>query len=241
VGASFDIPESTCRFAAMGTLGLLEILRDCSPMPRFLHVSSSEVFGNPETSPQTEQTPFRPATPYGVAKTFATQMVQVYRQSFGLFACNAICFNHESPRRGESFVTRKITRSAARIKLGIEQSLNLGNVDGERDWGFAGDYVKGFHSMLQLDTACDLVFASGTTHRVKDWLDLAFGYCGLDWRDYVREDPRYFRKADPSRLVGDPSLAAQTIGWQPETSFEQMVTEMVEADLQREKKKVASC
>ncbi|MCR9296442.1 MAG: GDP-mannose 4,6-dehydratase, partial [bacterium] len=140
VGASFDIPESTCRFAAMGSLGLLEILRDCDPTPRLLHVSSSEIFGQPKQMPQNEMTPLQPATPYGVAKAFATQMVQVYRQSFGIFACNAICYNHESPRRGESFVTRKITRSAARIKLGLDSELLLGNLDAQRDWGYAPDY-----------------------------------------------------------------------------------------------------
>ena len=231
VGASFDIPESTCQFAAMGTLRLLEILRDCQPIPKLLHISSSEIFGHPSVAPQNEDTPLRPVTPYGVAKSFSTQMVQVYRQSFGLFACNAICFNHESPRRGQSFVTRKITRSAARIQRGQEHELVLGNLDAERDWGYAPDYVEGFHRMLQLDEPTDLVFATGQLHRVRDWLEIAFRHVGLDWRDYVRQDPKYIRKADPSRLVGDASKALQLIQWSPQTDFESMVIAMVDAEL----------
>lgn len=231
VGASFDIPESTCRFAAMGSLGLLEILRDCDPTPRLLHVSSSEIFGQPKQMPQNEMTPLQPATPYGVAKAFATQMVQVYRQSFGIFACNAICYNHESPRRGESFVTRKITRSAARIKLGLDSELILGNLDAQRDWGFAPDYVRGFHDMLQMEEPQDLVLATGKLHRVRDWLEIAFQHLDLDWRDYVKQDPVYVRKTDPSHLVGDASRAKQVLGWEAQTSFSQMVVQMVEADL----------
>lgn len=190
VGASFEIPESTCEFTAMGTLRLLEIVRDLDPLPKFLHVGSSEMFGQPTEQPQNEQTPLRPITPYGVAKTFATNMVRVYRESFGLFACNAICFNHESPRRGESFVTRKITRAAARIKLGLQSSVVLGNVDGQRDWGCASDYVDAFQRMLQMDQPCDLVLATGKLHRVSDWLDIAFDHLDLDWQKYVETDPR---------------------------------------------------
>lgn len=231
VAVSFEVPESTCQFTAMGTLRLLEILRDCHPAPRFLHVGSSEVFGMPASSPQNEQTPYCPVTPYGVAKAFATQMVRVYRDSFGLFACNAICFNHESPRRGESFVTRKITRAAARIKLGLDDKLSMGSVDAQRDWGYAPDFVEAFWKMLQLEQPTDLVLATGKLHRVRDWLDAAFGYVGLDWHNYVEFDPRFVRKADPQTLLGDPSLARSLIDWQPKISFQQLVEQMVEAEL----------
>ncbi len=231
VGASFDIPESTCEFTAMGTLRLLEILRDCEPVPKLLHASSSEIFGAPQSSPQNEQTPLRPITPYGVAKAFATEMVRVYRESFGFFACNAICFNHESPRRGESFVTRKITRSAVRIKQGLQQELILGNLDAQRDWGYAPDYVHGFWQMLQMPTACDLLFATGQLHTVKDWLQVAFETLDLDWRDFVKVDPRFLRKADPNRLLGDSSLARSLLSWQPTLSFQEMVHAMVKAEL----------
>ncbi|MFO1066402.1 MAG: GDP-mannose 4,6-dehydratase [Pirellulales bacterium] len=231
VGASFDIPESTCEFTAMGTLRLLEILRDCDKPPKFLHAGSSEIFGSPRAQPQNEETPLQPVTPYGVAKAFAVQMVRVYRESFGLFVCNAICFNHESARRGESFVTRKITRSAARIKMGLQDSLTLGNVDGRRDWGYAPDFVRGFHAMLQLDQPRDFVLATGELHTVRDWLDIAFDQVGLNWKDYVRTDPKFVRKADPATLVGDPSAARAVLNWKPETSFESMVRAMVESDL----------
>ena len=232
VGASFAIPESTCEFTAMGTLRLLEIVRDLDPMPKFLHVGSSEMFGHPDEQPQNENTSLCPITPYGVAKAFATNMVRVYRESFSLFACTAICFNHESPRRGESFVTRKITRAAARIKLGLQSNVVLGNVDGQRDWGCAIDYVEAFHRMLQMNEPRDLVLATGKLHRVSDWLEIAFSHMGLDWRKYVETDPRFLRKADPTRLVGDPSQALRSIGWSPTTSFEAMVRNMVDHDLQ---------
>lgn len=234
VGASFEIPESTCEFTAMGTLRLLEILRDCDPMPKFAHISSSEIFGTPAVQPQNADTPMRPITPYGVAKAFATQMVRVYRDSFSMFACNAICFNHESPRRGESFVTRKITRSAARIKLGRQQSLPLGNIDGKRDWGYAPDYVRGIHAMLQHSTPKDFVFSTGVLHSVSDWLDIAFGHVGLNWRDYVKYDRRFARSADPVQLVGDASAARNELAWKPQVAFEDIVTIMVEADCRRE-------
>mgnify|MGYP003666133574 CR=1 FL=1 len=232
VAVSFEVPESTCQFAAMGTLGLLEILRDCDPIPKFLHISSSEIFGSPKESPQNESTPHRPITPYGVAKSFATDMVRVYRDSFELFACNAICFNHESPRRGESFVTRKITNAAARIKLGLDDRLRLGSLEAQRDWGYAPDFVEAFWQMLQADEPLDLVLATGQTHQVRDWLDIAFRHVGLDWNDYVELDERYLRKADPQRLVGDSSLAHERIGWKPRISFSRMVQLMVDAELQ---------
>lgn len=230
VGASFEIPESTCEFTAMGTLRLLEILRDLDPLPRMLHVSSSEIFGHPEVSPQDEQTPMRPVTPYGVAKAFATDMVRVYRESFGFFACNAICYNHESPRRGESFVTRNITRSAVRIQRGLQHELLLGNLDATRDWGYAPNYVEAFWRMLQADEATDLVLATGQPHSVRDWLQVAFDAVGLDWHDYVELDPRFLRKADPSRLLGNPARARERIGWAPTVSFEEMVRAMVAAE-----------
>lgn len=230
VGASFDIPESTCEFTAMGTLRLLEILRDLEPVPRLLHVSSSEIFGHPDVSPQDELTPMRPVTPYGVAKAFATDMVRVYRASFGFFACNAICYNHESPRRGESFVTRKITRSAVRIQRGLQHELLLGNLDATRDWGYAPNYVEAFWRMLQADEATDLVLATGQPHSVKDWLQVAFEAVGLDWQNYVKLDPRFLRKADPSRLLGNPSRARERIGWAPTVSFEEMVRSMIAAE-----------
>jgi GDPmannose 4,6-dehydratase len=232
VGASFEIPESTCEFTAMGTLRLLEILRDCDPVPRLLHVGSSEIFGQPTTAPQDEMTPMRPITPYGVAKAFATDMVRVYRESFGLFACNAICYNHESPRRGESFVTRKIVRSVVRIKRGLQKELYLGNLEAQRDWGYAPDYVDGFWRMLQQERASDLILATGVLHTVKDWLRVAFGTVDLNWEEYVKVDPKFLRKADPSTLVGDPRRAREQLGWQPSISFSEMVQSMVEAELQ---------
>ncbi len=231
VAVSFEVPESTCQFTAMGTLKLLEILRDCDPAPRFLHTGSSEVFGQPESGPQNESTPFRPVTPYGVAKAFATEMVRVYRESFGLYACNAICFNHESPRRGESFVSRKITRSAARIKFGIDKKLTMGSVDAQRDWGYAPDFVEAFWRMLQQEQPRDLVLSTGKLHQVKDWLDIAFRHVGLDWKDYVEFDPRFTRKADPQSLVGDSTLAREKIGWEPRVSFSELVEQMVDAEL----------
>ncbi len=232
VGASFDIPESTCEFTAMGTLRLLEILRDLDPKPRFLHASSSEIFGRPDHWPQTESTSFNPVTPYGVAKAFATQMVKVYREAFGFYACNAICYNHESPRRGESFVTRKITRSVARIKHGLQDRLMLGNLQARRDWGFAGDYVDAMWRMLQQDQADDYVIATGQDHTVADFLEVAFGQAGLDYRQYVAVDPKFFRPTDVERLLGDPSHAQKTLQWTPATKFPDLVKMMVQSDLQ---------
>lgn len=234
VGASFDIPESTCEFTAMGTLRLLEILRDCEPRPKFAHASSSEIYGEPITFPQNESTPMQPMTPYGVAKAFATQMVRVYREKFGFFACNLICYNHESPRRGESFVTRKITRSAARIRAGREKVLSLGNILGMRDWGYAPDYMLGFHAALQHETPGDYVLATGQLHKVQDWLEISFGHLDLDWREFIKFDPRFARSVDPVSLVGDATRAKEHLCWQPRVPFEEMVKLMVDADCQRE-------
>lgn len=231
VGLSFEIPESTCDFTAMGTLRLLEILRDLDPMPRLMHISSSEVFGSPDESPQNENTPFRPVTPYGVAKAFATNMVRVYRESMGLFGCNAICFNHESPRRGESFVTRKVTQSAARISLGLQSSLEMGNLDGCRDWGYAPEYVEAMWMMLQRDVPGDYVLATGKTNTVRDLLDAAFGAVDLDWHEFVTVDSRFVRPADSMQLVGDPAKAQNELGWRAKTSFRTLIAQMVSSDV----------
>ncbi|TWU47563.1 GDP-mannose 4,6-dehydratase [Rubripirellula tenax] len=232
VGASFDIPESTCQFTAMGTLKLLEIIRDLVKKPKFLHISSSEIFGCPDESPQNEWTPMRPVSPYGVAKAFATQMTRLYRESFGLFAVNVICYNHESPRRGESFVTRKITRTAAEISLGIEDKLRMGSLDGRRDWGYAPDFVDAMWRTLQQETADDYVLATGVTHSVKDFLEAAFQSVGLDWRDHYQSDPRYMRPAEVTNLVGDATNAQRKLGWTATTKLEGIVKSMVKKDLE---------
>ncbi len=231
VGASFDIPESTCELTAICTLRLLEVLRDLPHRPRLLHMSSSEIFGRPAAAPQDEQTPLNPVSPYGVAKAFATQMVRVYRESHGFFACNAICYNHESPRRGESFVTRKITRGAARIKLGLEEKLHLGNLDAQRDWGFAGDYVQAMWRMLQQAEPDDYVVATGQSHSVRDFLQLAFQAVDLDWQDHVEVDSRYLRPAEVCHLVGNPSKARAQLGWEPSMKLPELARVMVEHDL----------
>ncbi|KAA5543810.1 GDP-mannose 4,6-dehydratase [Roseiconus nitratireducens] len=231
VGASFEIPETTCDFTAMGTLRMLEIVRDLEKPPRFLHISSSEIFGRAEECPQCETTPMRPVTPYGIAKAFATQMVALYRDSFGLFACNAICYNHESPRRGESFVTRKITRAAAAISLGRQDSLSLGSLDGRRDWGYAPEYVQAMWRMLQQPAADDFVIATGTDHSVKDFLQAAFETVGLRWEDYVTQDPRFLRPSEGIRLVGDSSKATRVLGWQAAVKLPELAQIMVRDDI----------
>ncbi|WP_182864994.1 GDP-mannose 4,6-dehydratase [Rhodopirellula sp. JC639] len=231
VGASFEIPETTCEFTAMGTLRLLEILRDLDKKPKFLQISSSEIFGRPEQAPQNEATPMRPVTPYGIAKAFATQMVTLYRESFGLFACNAICYNHESPRRGESFVTRKITRAAAAISMGLEKTVSLGSLDGRRDWGYAPEYVDAMWRMLQQPAADDFVVATGTAHSVKDFLAASFDAVGLHWEDHVTQDPRYMRPSEGTHLVGDPAKAARVLQWKAETQLPKLAEIMVRSDL----------
>ncbi|MEO1615697.1 MAG: GDP-mannose 4,6-dehydratase [Planctomycetota bacterium] len=232
VGASFEIPETTCQFTAMGTLKLLEILRDLESPPKLVHISSSEVFGRPDAEPQNEKTPMRPVTPYGIAKAFATQMVTLYRESFGLFACNAICYNHESPRRGESFVTRKITRAAAAISLGQQDYVTLGSLDGRRDWGYAPEYVEAMWRMLQLEAADDFVLATGQTNSVKDFLAAAFESVGLDWSQHVKQDPRYLRPSEGTRLVGDASKAKDSFDWMATTLLPQLAQVMVQSDLE---------
>jgi len=230
VGASFEIPESTCEFTAMGTLRILEIVRDLPSPPRFLHASSSEIFGRPETSPQDETTPMRPITPYGIAKAFATQMTSLYRDSFNLFACNAICYNHESPRRGESFVTRKITRAVAAIEAGFQDTLYLGNIETKRDWGFAPDYVEAMWRVLQHDRPSDYILATGYGCTLKEFLAAAFGVVSLNWQDYVKVDPKFYRPADSVNLVGNADKAASELSWRPQADIRELTRVMVNHD-----------
>lgn len=233
VGLSFEIPESTCELTAMATLRIMEILRDLPRPPRFLHASSREIFGTPPKSPQDESTPVNPNSPYGCAKAFATQMTKIYRESHGLFFCNAICYNHESPRRGENFVTRKITLAAARIRAGLQKSLSLGDLDAQRDWGFAGDFVQAMWLMLQHSQPDDYVLATGVSHSIRDLLQLAFAHVGLDWLDHVQVDQRFLRPADATALLGDSSKARHVLGWQPSLDFAGLVRLMVDTDVNR--------
>lgn len=232
VGLSFEIPETTCEFTAMGTLRLLEIMRDLPEPPRFFHATSSEIFGRPADVPQTEQTPMAPVNPYGCAKAFATQMVRIYREAHGLFAVNGILYNHESPRRGENFVTRKICRAAAAIKAGRQQKLSLGDTSARRDWGHARDYVRGMWLALRHETPGDYVFATGRLHSVQDVLENAFASVDLDWTSYVETDPHLMRPAEPMQLVGDASKARAVLGWVPEIAFTDLIREMTLAELQ---------
>jgi GDPmannose 4,6-dehydratase len=231
VGLSFEIPESTCETTAMGTLRLLEILRDLPKPCRLFHASSSEIFGQPKTSPQDEQTPVAPVTPYGCAKAFATQMVAVYRRSHGLFACNGILFNHESPRRGEHFVTRKICRAAAAIRLGLEKELLLGDTTARRDWGHAQDYVRAMWLMLQQPEADDFVVATGELHSVQEVVEIAFATAQLDWRAHVRQEARLMRPTEPVGLEGNADKARRRLGWQPQATFASLVQDMTRAEL----------
>ena len=231
VGLSFEIPESTCEQTAMGTLRLLEMLRDLPKAPHFFHASSSEIFGKPESAPQTEETPMAPVSPYGCAKVFATQMVRVYRQTFGMFACNGIMYNHESPRRGENFVTRKICRAAAAIRKGYQRELMLGDTSAQRDWGYAPDYVEAMWLALNHATPEDFVFATGKLHTVQDVVETAFAAAGLDWKQFVRQDQRLLRPAEPSKLVGCADKAQRLLGWTARTSFRELIEKMVEAEL----------
>ena len=232
VGLSFELPESTCDEAGMATLRLLEIVRDQSPSVRFYHASTSEIFGNASESPQTEETPMRPTSPYGCAKAFATQLARVYRQSYGMFVCNGILYNHESPRRGENFVTRKIARSAARISRGLDVDLVLGNLESKRDWGRARDYVVAMWLMLQHEKPDDYVVATGEAHSVRDFVEAAFRVVDLPWKKYVKQDSAFDRPIEPARLVGCADKIRKTLGWKPSGGFEQLVREMVEAELE---------
>ncbi len=231
VGLSFEIPESTCEMTAMGTLRLLEMVRDLPNPPRLFHASSSEIFGQPTEVPQTEETAMRPVSPYGCAKAFATRMVSIYRETFQLFACNGIMYNHESPRRGENFVTRKICRAAAAIKHGQQRNLQLGDTSALRDWGFAPDYVLGMWQALQHDVSGDYVFSTGKLHSVQDVVEAAFAVVGLDWRQHVRRDPLMTRPAEPLRLVGNAAKASDYLGWKPTVSFHEMIELMTQSEL----------
>ncbi len=231
VGLSFEIPESTCELTAMGTLRLLEMIRDMPIPPKLYHASTSEIFGHPALAPQDEQTSFAPVNPYGCAKAFATQMVRIYRKTFGLFACNGIMYNHESPRRGENFVTRKICRAAAALKLGGQTELVLGDTAARRDWGDAREYVRGMWLVLQHPTAEDFVFATGQLHSVQDVVETAFAAVQLDWRRFVKQEARLMRLAEPENLVGNAAKARQSLNWQPRTSFAELITQMTRAEL----------
>jgi GDPmannose 4,6-dehydratase len=234
VRVSFDIPEYTGDVTALSTIRILEALRQTQVGSRFYQASSSEMFGKVREVPQTESTPFYPRSPYGAAKVYAYWTTVNYRESYGVFACNGILFNHESPRRGETFVTRKITRATARIKAGLEYKLYLGNLDAKRDWGYAKEYVEAMWLMLQQDKPDDYVIATGETHSVRDFLDEAFSYVDLDWHDYVEIDPKYYRPAEVDLLVGDASKAKAKLGWQPKTTFKELVRLMVDADIETE-------
>ena len=234
VRVSFDMPVETADVVGLGTLRLLEAVRDFENYTRrrvrFYQASSSEMFGKVAETPQNESTPFYPRSPYGVAKVAAYWATVNYREAYGIHASNGILFNHESPRRGETFVTRKITRAACRIKLGLQDKLYLGNLDSKRDWGFAGDYVEAMWLMLQQDEADDYVVATGETYSVREFLEKTFGYLDLDYNDYVAIDPRYFRPAEVDLLLGDPTKAREKLGWQPKVSFDELVKQMVDCD-----------
>lgn len=234
VRVSFDSPEYTVDTVAMGTLRLLEAIRDYQQRTgnqvRFYQAGSSEMFGKVQEVPQKETTPFYPRSPYSCAKVYAHWQTINYRESYKLFACNGILFNHESPRRGETFVTRKITRAVARIKAGLQKKLYLGNLDAKRDWGYAKDYVRAMWLMLQQDEPDDYVVATNETHSIREFLDIAFTHVGLNWQDYVAFDERYLRPAEVDLLIGDPSKAKEKLGWEPSVTFEELVKLMVDSD-----------
>jgi GDPmannose 4,6-dehydratase len=232
VQTSWVQPVFTGEVTGLGVTRILDALRLVDPGIRFYQASSSEMFGKVREVPQSEETPFYPRSPYGVAKVYGHWITVNYRESYDLYAVSGICFNHESPRRGHEFVTRKIARAAARIHLGLQDELRLGNLDAQRDWGFAPDYVRGMWMMLQQDQPDDYVLATGRTQTVQHFVDLAFKVVGLDYQDYVVQDPRFMRPADVDLLVGDPAKARKQMGWQAETSFESLVKIMVEAELQ---------
>lgn len=232
VRVSFDVPEYTAEVAGVGVVRILEAIREAGIRPRFYQASSSEIFGRVQEVPQTEKTPFYPRSPYGCAKAYGYYITVNYRESYNLFACNGILFNHESPRRGETFVSRKITRAATRIKLGLQVKLYLGNLDARRDWGHAMDYVRAMWLMIHADAPDDYVIATGESHSVREFLDQAFGYLDLDWKEHVDIDPRYYRPAEVDVLVGDASKARRVLGWEPTVSFKELVRLMVDHDLE---------
>jgi len=238
VRVSFDIPEYTGEITGLGTIRLLEAIRESGLKPKFYQASSSEMFGKVQEIPQRETTPFYPRSPYGAAKVYSYWITVNYREAYDLFACNGILFNHESPRRGETFVTRKITKAAARIKLGIQQDLFLGNLDAKRDWGFAGDYIEAMWLMLQASKPEDYVIATGETHTVREFLELAFGRLKLDWQNHVKLDAKYYRPTEVDLLIGDASKAKRDLGWEPRVRFQELAYMMVDADLAAEKEKL---
>jgi GDPmannose 4,6-dehydratase len=231
VRVSFDIPEYTGDVTAVGATRILEAVRKTAPKVRFYQASSSEMFGLIQETPQRETTKFYPRSPYGAAKVYSYWMTVNYRESYGIHASNGILFNHESPRRGETFVTRKITRAVARIKAGVQKRLFLGNLDARRDWGYAPEYVEAMWLMLQQDNPDDYVIATGETHSIREFLDLSFGLAGLEWQKYVEIDPRYYRPAEVDVLIGDAAKAKKQLGWTPKTTFQELVRIMTEADI----------
>ena len=231
VPTSWRQPVLTGQITGMGVTRMLEAVRQVVPKAKFYQASSSEMFGKVREVPQTEMTPFHPRSPYAVAKTYGHHITVNYRESYGLYTASGILFNHESPRRGLEFVTRKITDGVARIKLGLADELRLGNLDSQRDWGFAGDYVRAMWLMLQQDEGENFVVATGKTHSIRDFLDIAFAHVDLDWQDYVKKDPRYMRPAEVDQLIGDSSKAKNILGWEPTVDFHSLVTMMVDADL----------
>lgn len=230
VRVSFDIPEYTGDVTGLSTVRILEAIRETGVKAKFYQASSSEMFGKVQETPQSETTPFYPRSPYAAAKVYAYWSTVNYRESYGLFACNGILFNHESPRRGETFVTRKITRAAARIKAGLQEKLFLGNLDAKRDWGYAKEYVEAMWLMLQQEQPDDFVIATGETHSVKEFLEETFSYHGLDWRQYVEIDEKYYRPAEVDLLVGDAGKAKRLLNWAPQTKFKELARLMAEAD-----------
>ncbi len=231
VPTSWKQPVFTGEATALGVTRMLEAIRIVDPGIRFYQASSSEMFGKVRQVPQNEQTPFYPRSPYGVAKVYGHWITVNYRESYNLFACSGILFNHESPRRGLEFVTRKVTYGVARIKLGLQQDLHLGNLDARRDWGFAGDYVRAMWLMLQQDHPDDYVVGTGETHAVRELCQVAFGYVGLDWEDYVVVDPQFYRPAEVDLLISDPRKAREVLGWEPQVDFRHLIEMMVDADL----------
>ena len=234
VGVSWDIPEATGDVNALGTLRMLEAIREYNPAIKFYQACTSEMYGKMVENPATESTPFYPRSPYGVAKLYAYWITKNYRESYDMFACSGILFNHESERRGIEFVTRKISDAVARISLGMADGISLGNLDSKRDWGYAPDYVEGMWLMLQQDQPDDFVLATGNTHSIRDFLDLAFDAIGIsEWEDYVTQDPRFYRPAEVDVLRGDFSKAKQVLGWQPKVDLKEMVSRMVRNDIER--------
>jgi len=233
VPASWETPLLTGEFNSQGVTRVLDAIRTVNPKIKFYQASSSEMFGKVREIPQTEDTPFYPRSPYGVSKVFGHYITVNYRESYDLFAVSGILFNHESPRRGLEFVTRKVTDGVARIKLGFADSLALGNLDAQRDWGFAGDYVRAMWLMLQQPQADDFVVATGISHSVRDLVEIAFGRVGLDWQKYVTTDPKFLRPAEVDHLIGNPAKAKRVLGWEPKVTFKQLVEMMVDADMER--------